>query len=264
MKKISEFATLCGTSPKTLRFYEKVGLLKASYTNPENGYRYYDDEQEKEYELITAFKEIGFTLEEIKNEVLNADALQILTTLRKKEAELQKAQKICAEQIALYNKKISLGIAPQNDEVTVRRYNEENKIVISDGNLIRTFISPPGGMDICTETLTNLFCLRGINISLSDIPDMDEDRPVLVYAVDATMEEILSGSEAVFDKSIIRPDLSIALISIQIDTSGEMEHVYTITENLSKYFPQKCGILWAMSFDPQCNGQAKVRMIGIC
>ena len=37
MKKIREFAVLCGTTPKTLRFYDKIGLLEASYIDPENG-----------------------------------------------------------------------------------------------------------------------------------------------------------------------------------------------------------------------------------
>ena len=69
MKKISEFAKLCGTSSKTLRFYEKVGLLKAAYTNSENGYRYYDDEQYCQYKLITVFKEIGFTLDEMPKQL---------------------------------------------------------------------------------------------------------------------------------------------------------------------------------------------------
>lgn len=175
--------------------------------------------------------------------------------------------KFIANQVPFCGEPISLGVASKNDEVTVRRYDEENKIVISDGNLIRTFISPPDGMDICTETLTNLFCFRGINISLSDIPDVDEDKPVLVYAVDGTMEEILSGNDAIFDKSIISPDLSVAMISIKIGTGNNMEDVDKITSNLTRYtmsFPEKCGILWAMSFDPQCGDQAELRMIGIC
>ncbi len=181
---------------------------------------------------------------------------------------MENSQKFIAKQIPFCRAQISLGAAPRNDKVTIQRYDEENKIVVSDGDIIRTFISPPEGMDICTETLTDLFCYpECINISLSDIPDVDEARPVLVYAVDGTMEEILSGSEAVFDKSIIRPDFSVALISIKFGTSNKIEDINVIGENIANYtmsFPQKCGILWAVSFDPQCGEQAKMRMIGIC
>lgn len=70
MKKIREFATLCGTTEKTIRYYDRIGLLEARYTDPENGYRYYSDEQKHNYTVIRLFQEMGFTLEEIKNELI--------------------------------------------------------------------------------------------------------------------------------------------------------------------------------------------------
>lgn len=70
MKKIREFATLCGTTEKTLRYYDRIGLLEARYTDPGNGYRYYSDEQKHKYRLIRLFQEMGFTLEEIKTDLL--------------------------------------------------------------------------------------------------------------------------------------------------------------------------------------------------
>lgn len=41
--RISELAQATGTSPKTIRFYEEVGLLPPA-RRAENGYRLYDDE----------------------------------------------------------------------------------------------------------------------------------------------------------------------------------------------------------------------------
>ncbi|MBA1393579.1 MerR family DNA-binding transcriptional regulator, partial [Lactobacillus sp. XV13L] len=39
---ITELARLAGTSTRTLRFYDKKGLLQAR-RNPQNNYRYYDE-----------------------------------------------------------------------------------------------------------------------------------------------------------------------------------------------------------------------------
>ena len=105
MKKIREFAVLCGTTPKTLRFYDKIGLLEASYIDPENGYRYYNDEQIRDFGIISCFKAIGFTLDEIKNEILNSDDEHILEILHRKEAELNCSLRLCREQIGLYEKR---------------------------------------------------------------------------------------------------------------------------------------------------------------
>ena len=65
--KISEFAKLFGTTVKTLRFYEKIGLLFPCYINKENGYRYYCYEQLGLLSEIIQLKNAGFSLREIKD-----------------------------------------------------------------------------------------------------------------------------------------------------------------------------------------------------
>ena len=42
---ISEFAKLRDININSLRYYEKIGVLKPAYTNPDTGYRYYTPEQ---------------------------------------------------------------------------------------------------------------------------------------------------------------------------------------------------------------------------
>ena len=60
MKKIREFATLCDTTEKTLRYYDRIGLLEARYTDPDNGYRYYSDEQQHKYKIIRLFQVLKY------------------------------------------------------------------------------------------------------------------------------------------------------------------------------------------------------------
>lgn len=53
MMKINEFAQLCGTTAKTLRYYDDQGILPADYVSAENGYRYYNAETAKRFSRST-------------------------------------------------------------------------------------------------------------------------------------------------------------------------------------------------------------------
>lgn len=68
---IGQFANLIEVSPKALRIYEKMGLIK-SPTRGENGYRYYDQNQIEKAKKLKKFKDLGFKLVEIKS-LLHAD-----------------------------------------------------------------------------------------------------------------------------------------------------------------------------------------------
>ncbi len=64
MMTIAEFADFCGTTKDTLRWYDRLGLLKPSQVG-DNGYRYYDIVQYEEYDFIRILKETGSSLGEI-------------------------------------------------------------------------------------------------------------------------------------------------------------------------------------------------------
>src|SRR2546423_524671 len=59
-----QLAEASGVSPETLRFYEKVGLIKPP-PRSENGYRSYPATTVQRIEFIQEAKELGFTLREI-------------------------------------------------------------------------------------------------------------------------------------------------------------------------------------------------------
>lgn len=62
---IGEFSKLTGLSLKALRLYEEKGLL-VSHEKGDNGYRYFSAKQINEAKRILQFKELGFSLEQIK------------------------------------------------------------------------------------------------------------------------------------------------------------------------------------------------------
>lgn len=85
MYKIGVLAKLTGSSIKSLRYYDKIDLLKPIYIDYYTKYRYYDDNSIKRYYLIQQLKEMGFSLQEIKE---NINYLTDQKLLQKKEEHL--------------------------------------------------------------------------------------------------------------------------------------------------------------------------------
>ena len=92
--KIGMFAAMNHITVKTLRFYEEQGLLTPAYVDEESGYRYYTMNQMAIIHQITAWKQAGFTIEDIKKIQRGADEEKLLqykkTQLLKQIAELTK------------------------------------------------------------------------------------------------------------------------------------------------------------------------------
>jgi len=65
--RIGEFAQLSGTSAKTLRFYDEIGLLRPASVDPRTGYRLYVSQQLEELAAIVALKDIGVPLAEVRH-----------------------------------------------------------------------------------------------------------------------------------------------------------------------------------------------------
>lgn len=76
VKQLSEIA---GVSVRTLHYYDEIGLLKPEYYG-ENGYRYYGEEALLRLQQILFFKELDFSLREIK-EILDKPDFDMLGAL---------------------------------------------------------------------------------------------------------------------------------------------------------------------------------------
>lgn len=89
--RIGLFAQMNHVTVKTLRFYEEQGLLAPAYVE-ENGYRYYTLDQMAVVHQITALKQAGFTLEDIKE--INSGAREELLLQKKKSQLLAQIAKL--------------------------------------------------------------------------------------------------------------------------------------------------------------------------
>ncbi len=62
---IKEFATLTGVSVRTLHYYDEIGILKPSFVDEQNGYRFYDESSLIKMQEILFYRELDFPLKEI-------------------------------------------------------------------------------------------------------------------------------------------------------------------------------------------------------
>jgi DNA-binding transcriptional MerR regulator len=72
-----------------LRYYADIGLLEPAAVDPDSGYRYYTADQLPQVNRILALKDLGMSLEEIRN-ILDesVDSAQLRGMLRLKRAEI--------------------------------------------------------------------------------------------------------------------------------------------------------------------------------
>ena len=93
MKSISQVAKLTGISVRTLQYYDEIGLLKPSKLTSA-GYRMYDDDALQTLQQVLFFRELGFSLKEIKQILQQSDFDRIHAFKRQKELFLLKRNRL--------------------------------------------------------------------------------------------------------------------------------------------------------------------------
>lgn len=78
---IGELANICGITPKTLRYYDKLGLLKPAYINTTNGYRFYTRWHITRISTIKQLQNIGISLDDIHTFFMQDDETNIVGCL---------------------------------------------------------------------------------------------------------------------------------------------------------------------------------------
>lgn len=89
--KIGDFSKEVNVPVKTLRYYDEINLFKPIEVDLFTGYRYYSDEQIDDIKVILELKNLGFSLEEIKE---NWNNFTNEVMLKKKEELLNESSKI--------------------------------------------------------------------------------------------------------------------------------------------------------------------------
>ena len=94
MITIQGFAKLCGCNTQTLRYYDRIGLLKPAKVDGWTGYRYYEEEQALQFVKIKNLQQADFSIEEIRP-LLNAGDDRVAEAFEQKIREQkQKLERI--------------------------------------------------------------------------------------------------------------------------------------------------------------------------
>lgn len=88
MYTVKQLAKSAGVTPRTLHFYDEIGLLKPSRIG-DNGYRYYDEEATLRLQQILLYRKMELPLEEIKR-IMGRRDFDVLAALEEHRLELLK------------------------------------------------------------------------------------------------------------------------------------------------------------------------------
>lgn len=87
---IGEVSRYQNISKQTLIFYDKIGLFRPAYVDPDNGYRYYSASQIDQLDTILIMKRIGFSLKEIREHMQHYNIDSSLAAFRRQVASIDR------------------------------------------------------------------------------------------------------------------------------------------------------------------------------
>lgn len=102
MLKIGLFSKLSRVSIRMLRYYDEMGLLRPAYIDPDSDYRYYREDQLQTVGWITALRDMGFSLADVRRmSQLGRDAEALAPFFAARRRELQAETAKTAQQLLL-------------------------------------------------------------------------------------------------------------------------------------------------------------------
>ncbi len=90
---VKQVSILTGASVRALQFYDNIGLLKPTKTT-EAGYRMYDEQAVASLQEILFYKELDFTLREIKEILDNPQIDRMAALTRQREQIMRKRDRL--------------------------------------------------------------------------------------------------------------------------------------------------------------------------
>lgn len=139
---IKEFASLCGCNTQTLRYYDKIDLLKPVKVDLWSGYRYYEKRQAIAFVKIKNLQAADFTIEEIKK-LLELSDQQVYEAFEEKiDQQTQRLERMKEIQRSYLTEK-------NNMEKLVQNLSDYLLDAIRDYEILREFgMAPENGPDL--------------------------------------------------------------------------------------------------------------------
>ncbi len=186
MYKIGEFSILSKSTIKTLRYYEKEGLLIPSYIDNETNYRYYETNQLVNLSKIISLRQIGISIKDIKL-IINGGNIKKILEKRKREVE---------SDLILYNNQLSkinylLEEKNMNYQVILKELPEciiyYKEGVVKDFSKLTEFIL--SSAEECKNANPNIKCIEPNYCYLSYLDGEYKDKDIKIRYAQAVEKE---------------------------------------------------------------------------
>jgi DNA-binding transcriptional MerR regulator len=107
----------------TIRYYDKIDLFKPIYVDPHSGYRYYSIIQYEELGTILELRNIGLSVDFIKDYMTNRNAEKSIAILKKQQTKLEAEREILNEKVNTLQNRI------QQIEIFQTQYEKNNFLI---------------------------------------------------------------------------------------------------------------------------------------
>jgi len=157
--RIGDVARLVGTTPRTIRYYEEIGLLPEAPARPSGRHRLYSDAEVERLREVMRLKDLlGVSLEELKTLLAAEDArAAVRAQLRREDVDSDRRQELLQEALGHIDRQLALvrrragELSRLEDELSETRKRVRRKMRELDAHAGATFAAPapilqrPGG-----------------------------------------------------------------------------------------------------------------------
>jgi MerR family transcriptional regulator, repressor of the yfmOP operon len=149
--RIGDVAKLVGTTPRTIRYYEEIGLLPPESARPSGGHRVYSDAEVERLREVMRLKELlGVTLEELKT-LLAAEESRatVRAQLRRDDVAPERRRELLAQALGHLDRQLELvehrarELAKLKGELCETRKRVRRRIRELDAHAEGAFPPPP-------------------------------------------------------------------------------------------------------------------------
>jgi MerR family transcriptional regulator, repressor of the yfmOP operon len=108
--RIGDVAKLAGTTPRTIRYYEEIGLLPQAPSRPSGGHRVYTDAEVERLREVMRLKDLlGVTLDELKTLLAAEESRAIVRAkLRREDIPPERRRELLDEALGHLDRQLEL------------------------------------------------------------------------------------------------------------------------------------------------------------
>jgi DNA-binding transcriptional MerR regulator len=108
--RIGDVAKLVGTTPRTIRYYEEIGLLPEAPSRPSGGHRVYSDAEVEQLREVMRLKDLlGVSLEQLKTLLAAEEArAAVRAQLRRDDVHPERRRELLSEALGHIDRQLAL------------------------------------------------------------------------------------------------------------------------------------------------------------